>query len=302
MPDTILITGGNSFLGRNLLQRLTHNDYKLYATSQHIDTAFNIHPLDLLNIEEVKKTIHTIKPSIIYHLAANVDLSRDYEVGKLCIDVNIQGTLNLLEAAKLHSPTKFIYTSTEEIYGNNQIPFTENQLPDPPSIYSITKLAGEKLCEIYGRDGNFQVWIFRIGTMYGPGQKSNRLIAQIIAKALQNEPILLNSGMKKRDYIFVEDAVDALVAVLKSPEHSSRETINIGGGTTYSLIELVQHILDLSKSKSQMKVGMLAERSGEAQEWLLNIEKAKQKLNWEPRTPLKKGVKITLQSLKNSIK
>lgn len=297
----ILITGATGFLGRRLVKRLNNENYHLYLTSLGGDKDLLAHKLNLLNYSDLKRAIKKTKPATVYHLGALVNLARNYEVARQCIDVNIKGTLNLLDSLRLSFPKKFIFASTEEVYGDNPLPFKANQLPQPPSAYSISKIAAENLCKMYAQELGFSLVIFRIGTMYGPEQPSSRFIAKIIIKALNNEDILLNSGKKKRDYIYVENVIDALVLAQKTKLKNQIETINLGGQKSYQLKKLVEMIVELIKSKSKIITGVFPDRILEADEWLLDNSKAKKLLNWQPRTSLEQGLKQTINFYKNNV-
>jgi UDP-glucose 4-epimerase len=288
---TILITGGSGFLGKRLLKKLATKKRKYNIFAQRID---------LLNIKELKNSINKIKPHIVFHLAANVDLRRSYEVAKKCIDINITGTLNLLEALRQNPPEKLIFSSTEEVYGDGLIPFKENQTPQPPSPYSISKLASEDLCKLYAKELGFYLYIFRIATFYGPGSALNRFIPQIIVKALKNKEILLNSGRKKRDYIYVDDVIDAFMLAIDKKNKNQVELLNLGGGISYTLKYLVDKILKLTKSYSLVTLNAIPERLLEADEWLLSIAEAKKVLGWKPTTSLEQGLLKTVEFFKKN--
>ena len=298
---TILVTGTTGFLGRRLVKRLNNEDYDLCLTSLESNKDLSSKKLDLLNYRDIEKVIKKIKPTIIYHLGAIVNLSRDYEVAQQCIDINIKGTLNLLESLRIYTPKQFIFTSSEEIYGDNLLPFKENQLPQSPSAYAISKIAAEDLCKMYAKELGFYLVIFRIGTIYGPEQPLSRFIARIIVKALKNENILINSGEKKRDYIYIENVVNALILSQKIKLNHQVETINLGGQKSYQLKKLVELIIKLTKSRSKVIIGAFPDRVSEADEWLMDITKAKKLLNWKPNTSLEAGLKETINYYKKNI-
>ena len=251
---------------------------------------------DLRNLSDIKQAVHESKPSVIYHLGAVVDLSRNYETALRCIDINIKGTLNLLESLRDVPLDRFIYTSTEEVYGDSDLPYNESQVPNPPSPYAVSKIAAEQLISLHAQELGFSAFLFRIGTTYGPNQPTSRFIPQIILKALQNESIPLNSGKKKRDYIFIDDVIDALLLPLTVQTEQKMETYNLGGGKQYSLKEMVAEILTLTKSTSQPLFGEFPDRIFEADEWLLDISKAKHNLSWEPKVSLKLGLQKMIDS------
>lgn len=294
MKNRILVTGSTGFLGKNLVDTLRKAGANVFATAAHENKNFKINKVDFLVVEDVKKTINLAKPEIIYHTGGLVNLSRDYETYKNCFEANVIGTLNVLESLRENPPRKFIFVSTEEVYGNNEIPYKETQEADPPSGYSVSKIAAEKLCISYAKELGFKLVILRVGTMYGPGDRPSRLIPQIIMKAMQNKPINLNLGLKKRDYVFIDDVVEALISSKDNGLSDIVTIVNIGGGKSYSLREIVSLIISYTKSKSDVNYGVIAERAGEVGEWLLNIEKASKLLHWEPKMFMIEGIKKTI--------
>ena len=287
---TILITGASGFLGLWLQKKLSSYEYDIFLTASKNYPKQNIHKLNLTNYEETKQYIDKIKPTIIFHLGAIVDLSRDYSTAIKCVDVNIKGTINLLESLKDHTIKKFILASTEEVYGNGRVPFKESQIPYPPSAYSVSKIAAENFCSIYAQKLNFNLIIFRIATMYGPKNPLERLISQVIVKALHNEDIYLNSGSKKRDYIYIEDVARAFNNILTTNLKSKIEIFNLGSGHSHTLKCLVETVIKLTNSSSHVQYDAFPDRTLEAEKWLLDISRANRLLNWKPKINLNEGL------------
>lgn len=277
--EKIFITGASGFLGRHLEKRLTNEGHSIFSDK-----------IDLTNFSDLKKIISSFQPTIIYHLGAVVNLSRDFTIAHECIRVNIGGTLNLLEALRETKLKRFIYTSTVEVYGNTQIPYNEDQLPHPPSPYSVSKIAAEQLIDMYARENKFPYFVFRIATVYGPMQPSIRLIPQIIIRSMKNEKIELNSGTKKRDYVYIDDVLEVLLLAKKDKFKKDSGVINIGGGKTYTLKELVSMVLKKTKSTSSVVYGAFPDRVLEAEKWLLNNTRAKKIFGWRPKTTLYNGL------------
>lgn len=298
----ILLTGTSGFLGKHLSKRLVNEGYNTFLTALHKEGGNHIYEMDLIKIEEVKKIISEYKPTVIIHLGALVNLSRNFEIGLKCIDINLKGTYNLLESLRVYKPGRFIFLSTEEIYGGGNIPFKEDQIPDPPSPYAITKVAAEYLAKIYATELHFSLEIFRVGTMYGFFDFETRFIPQIIIKALRNKPILLNSGMKKRDYVYVDDVVEALIMSLSKKPKEKIRIINVGGGKSFRLKDVVEMILDKTKSRSKVIFGALPDRVGESDEWLLDNHNAEKFLGWKSKTSLSQGLNETIEYYLSKIK
>src|SRR3989344_415180 len=259
--EKILVTGSTGFFGKHLTKKLEKNGYEVYKLMG-----------DLTDEHEVKKQVHKFLPTTIYHLGGIVDLSRSFDIAKKCLEINIKGTLYVLEALRKHKPIRFIYTSSEEIYGNGPLPYSEDQIPDPPSPYAISKIAAEQLAKLYGQELGFSIFIFRIGTAYGP---------------------------KQPDYIYIGDAIDTMTLPLEKNMEEQVVIINAGGGKQYSLKYLVDIVLRLTESKSKVLLGAFPDRLFEADEWLLDNTKAKELLSWEPETSLEQGLKKMIDYYKN---
>lgn len=288
--EKILVTGSTGFFGRHLTKKLEKEGHEIYTFMG-----------DLTDGGQVKRQVHKFLPTTIYHLGGIVDLSRSFDIAKKCIEINIKGTLHLLEALREHKPIRFIYTSSEEVYGAGSLPYSEEQMPNPPSPYAISKIAAEQLAKLYAQELGFSLFIFRIGTAYGPKQPDSRLIPQIIIKALKGEDIPLNSGTKKRDYIYIGDAIEVMTLPLEKNIEKQIAIINAGGGKQYSLKHLVDIVLRLTKSKSKVLFGAFPDRLFEADEWLLDNTRAKELLSWEPETSLEKGLKKMIDYYKNRV-
>jgi nucleoside-diphosphate-sugar epimerase len=299
--DRILITGATGFLGKHLIKRFKQLDLEVYGMATRADLKNNIIEADLKDLNQLKQAIKRINPDIIYHLGALVNLTRDFQIAKECFETNLVGTLNLLEALREIKIKRFIFSSTEEVYGNGKVPYKENQKCLPPSPYAISKKAAEELCEIYAQDLNFSLLILRIGTMYGFTESMPKFIQQTIMKALKNEAIPLNSGVKKRDYIYIRDVVEVLVLSRKSRNKSRCEIMNVGGGKSYSLLELVDMILKITKSKSNKLIGIMKERDYEPEEWLMDINIARRELGWKPNFSLNEGLKKTIEQYEKNL-
>jgi UDP-glucose 4-epimerase len=299
--DVILITGATGFLGKHLLRYFQKDNFEVYGIANHDDSQNKIKGVNLKDLNKLKREIKRISPTIIYHLGALVNLTRDFQIAKECFETNLIGTLNLLESLREIKLDKFIFSSTEEIYGKGKLPYEENQDFFPPSPYAVSKMAAEELCNIYSQDLNFSLLTLRIGTMYGFSESKPKFIQQIIIKALKNEDIPLNSGLKKRDYVYVEDVVMALVFSKSANINTRSELLNIGGGKSHSLKELVDIILELTKSKSKVITGAIDERGYEPEEWLMAINKAQKMLGWEPKFSLREGLKETIEQYKHNL-
>ncbi len=289
--STILITGAGGFLGSHLAKRLHGENVILTSRTPHNDR--QIRALDLLDAGCVSQAISSWKPNIVFHIGAVVNLSRDYDTAKKTLETNIFSTINVLEALRYCPPDLFVLASTEEVYGDSPVPYREDMTPRPPSPYAISKVASEQLCRMYANELQFPCVMFRIGTIFGPMQTLSRFIPTIIRQAIKGEDILLNSGEKSRDYIYIDDVVDACMLTKERVISENTLILNVGGGTSTRLIDVVQLIKKATKSTSRVQVGKIPERVAESDTWSMDITKAHDILGWSPKVTLAEGIQRT---------
>ncbi len=202
----ILITGITGFIGQHLANALQAHGAKVLGITGRQDKRLpGIANIDLRDQVRLKEYVQEVHPSIIFHLGAYVALDRNYETARSCIDTNIQGTLNLLDAvSNMKTPVKrVVFLSTEEVYGRSPLPYREDQPVFPPSPYAISKIAGEHFLALYRAACGLPTIVLRLATVYGPLQPLNRFIPRTIKAALLHEDIAMNSGTSPRDYVYV---------------------------------------------------------------------------------------------------
>ena len=292
----VLITGANGFIGFHLVNGLLEAGAAVYPVVGPGLNILNVPSVkvDITDFDSVGEYFASVKPDVVYHLGAIVNLARDFEVGLKCADINIKGTINVLEAASLANVKHFVFFSTQEVYGDTSVPYREDQTLNPPSAYAISKIAGENFCKYYGGLRNLDWTVFRLSTVYGPGQDNSRFIPTIIRNAIKGEDILLNSGRKKRDYVYIEDVIDCVISSIYN-EQALNQVFNVGGGVSYSLKNLVEKINKLAGNKSSIFLNKFPERVGEADNMLSDIGKSGKTLGWKPKTFLDKGLENTIE-------
>lgn len=295
----ILITGATGFIGTHLVRRLANLGAEVLALSRtqskmpgKVD-GVKFRRASLLDFDELSCSIEKFKPQKIVHLASLVNLERSYRVAQKCIRVNIEGTLHLLEALRKIPFDIFTYVSTTEIYGTGKIPFQEEQKECPPSPYAVTKLSGEQFCQLYGKAFGYPVCILRLSSCYGPGQAPERLIPSIILSCLKAKPIRINSGNQKRDFLYVEDAVEGILQSLVR-KTAVGQLINIGARKSYRFVDIAKKIKKLTGSNSAIILRQVPDRPAEASHWKCDSTKAEKLLGWKERCPLEDGLLKTI--------
>jgi len=261
----ILITGSDGFIGKRLVAKLRNDEPHYSILSYDKSQGY-----DILN----KDQLSGFNSDIVIHLAAIIrtnDLNEMY-------GVNIQGTLNVLEHCKKIG-ARIIFASSAAVYGNLRPPIREDSEFQPISHYGFTKLMGEQMCRYYSFNHGIKSLILRIFNPYGPSQKPGFLIPDILSK-LNDKEIVLGNPHPKRDFIYLDDVVEAII---KSIDSEAEGTINIGTGKSYSVEEIAKMITDKKVRFSDLKKIDSDIRA--------DITLAKRLLNWEPKIDLQEGVK-----------
>lgn len=230
------------------------------------------------------------RPDLVIHLAARAGVRPSIEQPALYYDVNVTGTLTLLEAMRRNGMKNLLFASSSSVYGNNKkVPFSESDSVDNPiSPYAATKKAGELLCYTYHHLYDFNIFCLRFFTVYGPGQRPEMAIQQFGRKITEGTPItLFGDGSTRRDYTFVDDIVAGIMA---SAQHlKGYEIFNLGNSDTISLIDLVHGIEETLGKKAIIEWKPM--QPGDVEITYADISKAKDRLGYKPDYPVLKGLK-----------
>lgn len=306
----ILITGGAGFIGSSLAEHFIEQGYNVVvfdnfysgsaANLKHIRNKIEFVRGDIRYTAELEKACKGI--SVICHLAAISVVPASFTNPREAFDINLYGTLNVLEAAIKAGAPKVIFSSSASVYGNsmskNGTAQKENWLPDPRSPYAITKIGMEYLFKIFAREYELDTCSLRLFNVYGPRQDpelSNAVIPNCIIRALSNQPIVIHGdGSQTRDFIFVKDVARAFELAMKV--ETDGDVFNIATGQSTSICELAKKIKDLTSSGSDVK--LLGKRQGDVNESLADISKAKKVLGFEPTYALDEGLRRTIEYYK----
>jgi len=269
----VLVTGGKGFIGSNLVRILKSNGYKVKV--------FDLWEYDLTSQKDVNHVFSTFKPRVVFHLGAVLGTAETFANPVHTAEVNIIGTLSVLEAALRHS-CLFIYTSKPPIWVNP---------------YTITKVCAEMFIEMYHKIHGLKTVVLRLHNVYGPGQKSSpveKAIPIFTEHALRGEDIpVYGDGEQKPDWVYIDDVVDALVlAMEKKPD--GKPAIDIGTGVSTSVNDVVKQVLKLTGSKSQIRYLPLRLGEGPEKEVRADITKAAEFLGWKPKVSLEEGLRKTI--------
>jgi len=300
----IIITGGAGFIGSNLVRAL--EKYNTVKVIDNLSTGYLKNIKDLINntkIEFIKGNITNLNflqktfkdVDYVFHLAAIPSVPRSIINPIKSNHANINGTLNVLIAAKDNNVKKVIYSSSSSVYGDTPtLPKKEDMKPCPLSPYAVSKLTSEYYCQVFTEVYYLPTICLRYFNVYGPHQDKKSEYAAVIPKFItsvlnNNSPVIFGDGKQTRDFTFVKDAVNANILAAKSKETG---VFNIAYGKRISINKLAKSIMNIIGK--QIKPKYTTPRSGDIRHSLADISKAKRKLEYIPKIEIKEGLEETI--------
>ena len=308
MKSKVLITGVAGFIGSNLADRLlSEGDYQIigidnlsYGVKEQIPLGIDFYQLDIRDSD-----IYSLFKGIdyVFHFAAKNCIS-DCQLDPVeTVDINIKGTINVLEAARRAEVKKIIYAESSAIYeGSKSLPTPETECA-PQSFYALSKLSTMYFSEAYYRFYGLKYTALRYFCVYGPRQDYRRTIPPVfsafIIKLLKGEqPIIYGTGEKRRDFVYVDDVNDFHIQSMKD-SRTDGHIFNLGSGVNYSINEIYKMIAQLLHSN--IKPIYKPDLPGEAQANLADISKARS-LGWTPRIDLEKGLRTSIEFIRDELR
>ncbi len=294
--NRVLVTGGAGFVGANLVRHLLAADVKITVLDNFsIGSRENLAGLDLDIIEGDILDTELVKEAAaghdgIVHLAAQTGVPGSIEDPRRDCEVNVIGTLNMLEAARLNSVRRFVFASSNAPLGKQPPPATEDKAPLPISPYGASKLAGEGYCLAYHGSWGMGTVVLRFANLYGPySAHKSSVVAKFIKDSTTGRLTIDGSGQQTRDFIYVEDLCRAIACALNS--QISGEVFQIATGVETSIAELANQIqqvtgMDIEFDHAEFRMGDINKNYS-------FIGKAKEVLGWEPQVSLHQGLRRT---------
>ena len=313
--ERILITGAAGFIGSHLTERMLEAGWAvmgLDAFSDFYDPAlkrrnlrralahdrFELVEMDIRDAEGVNQALGRFKPHAVVHLAALAGVRPSVERADVFCDVNVTGTTRVLEAAARHGVKRFLFGSSSSVYGNNQkVPFAEaDPVNEPISPYAATKRAGELMAHTYAHLHGLSVACLRFFTVYGPRQRPDLAIGKFMRTMAANETIgLFGDGSTSRDYTFIDDILDGLVAALEKTERFG--LYNLG---SHHPIRLNDLIVEIEKATGlTARTEFLPTQPGDVRRTYADLSHSQAELGYEPRVALAEGLQRQWQWLRS---
>ncbi|CAH2215380.1 NAD-dependent epimerase/dehydratase family protein [Tepidibacter aestuarii] len=296
----ILVTGGAGFIGSNLADKLISSCHDVVVIDnlstgkvENLNSKAKFYKIDICN-KDIVEIFEKEKFDIVYHVAAQIDIQKSIQDPINDAMINVMGTINILEACRKNNVKKIIYSSTAAVYGNpNYLGIDEDHYKQPISFYGSSKLSSEYYISTYSKLYNLDYTILRYSNVYGIRQDKNGeggVISIFLDKMMDSEDVtIFGDGSATRDYIYVEDVVDANIS---SIEYGSGEIFNIGTGKYTSVLKLFNIMADICNKD----IGMIFEneRLEDIKDSYFEIDKSLNILNWKPKFCLENGLKKTI--------
>jgi len=308
MEKEMLITGASGFVGSCLVRRLLFENYKIHIITrdtsnlwrlQDILEHLEIHNIDLLDSEKIAKLVNNINIDQVFHLATYGGYYYQSEVEDV-INTNVIGTWNLFREFSRKGIQMFINTSSSSEYGEKFQPMREDMKVEPNNMYGASKAATTILCSTYARMNKIPLVTLRLFSPYGYYDAKTRLIPTVITACLREQEIKLSQKDSVRDFIFIDDVVEAYLAAgrLVNPQG---ETFNIGSGIQYKIGDIADSIVNLIGKGNKIYWQNNLDRQYEPALWVSNNKKAYEKLNWKAKVEISEGINKTINWFRNNL-
>jgi nucleoside-diphosphate-sugar epimerase len=282
--NSILITGSNGFIGTALTRRLLDKKYTLYEFNEEDGDIAQKNALDQFDEYRIDHVVH---------LAGKTFVPHSWHDPYSFYTTNVMGSLSVLEFCKKHQISLTCLSSY--LYGiPKHLPIAEDAELYPNNPYAHSKYLAEELCQFYHREFGIKIIIFRPFNVYGYGQSASFLIPAIIDQILHTNEIKVNELVSKRDYIYLEDLVHAIILSLNTT--LSFEIFNIGSGNSLSVKEVIDSIQEIFTTDKKV-ISQNMQRKNEIADTVANIDKAKQKLGWKPQYNFHDGISEVYRKL-----
>jgi nucleoside-diphosphate-sugar epimerase len=310
MEERFLVTGGAGFIGSHIVEALvergnrvrildnfsTGKEENLGNITQQHNNPIEIIKGDLRNEDVVKEAIEGI--DYVFHLAALPSVSRSVEDPVGCSEINIIGTLNVLNASKNSNVKRVVYSSSSSAYGDSpELPKKETMEANPLSPYAVSKLAGETYCRVFTNIYGLETVSLRYFNVFGPRQDPDSEYAAVIPKFIKmmikhSQPTIFGDGEQTRDFTYVRNVVDANLRAMET-KGVEGEVFNIACGEKITINQLIKElgmILD-----NHVKPLYFEARKGDIKDSLADVSKAKEVLGYDPEIRLKEGLESTIR-------
>ncbi len=305
--ERALVTGGAGFIGSNIVERLVENDVEVVVLDDlYLGTEDNLSEVrdeiefiegSVLEVEKVKEAVQGV--DVVFHQAARSSSPMHKEDPAEGARVNVEGFVNVAEASIEEEVEKIVYASTSSMYGSVAPPHREDMSVEPVNLYTASKLSREMYARCYSYSDRIETTGLRYFSVFGPHEKGKEKYANVVTQFLwkmmdDERPVIWGDGTQERDFVFVEDVVDANIKASETREELDGEVFNIGRGNPVTFNEVVEKLNDaLGKSIDAEKVENPLDNY--VHEHKADNSKAREVLGWTPSYSFEEGLEKTVE-------
>ena len=310
--NKVLITGGTGFLGSHITKRLIDDiesvtivttDIRQQTTLKSLGVdidKINLVKGDVRDFDFLRLLFNEYEFDTVFHLGALSEVKKCQPDPKLAFDVNVGGTVNVLEACRMYGKVKaVVVSSSDKAYGSGQVPYIEGQSLNGVGTYEVSKSATDLIARSFYSNYNVPVVVTRCSNLYGGGDMNlSRVIPNNINKILNGERPMIWKGSEKstREFLYIDDAVDAYLSLVNNIDKTKGEAYNIGSGEIFTIEKLLNELLNTMDS--DLEIEYIEKDFPEISHQYLDSTKIKEHTGWKPETNLSVGLVKSIESYK----
>lgn len=301
----ILITGANGFVGRHLAEALRVKGIRVSQICRSLSALNNgengRYSIDLKNRFEVIELVLKLQPNVIIHLAGEKNRTGDVAQFRDQYDKNVLISLNIIDACRaLTCLERFVFLGSCDEYGQCLTPYKESQKEMPTTAYGLSKLTVTQIVSGLFLSNHFPSVVLRPTVVYGSGQGDEMFLSSLIRSLLIGKNFAMTEGAQLRDFIYIDDVVSAIISAAYGDKRINGSLINVGAGVSYRLRDVAIMAANLINPDADrlIQFGAVQYRSNEIMDYSVDITRAKELLDWSPKTNLRDGVKRVIAQLR----
>ncbi len=312
--STVLVTGAGGFIGSHLTERLVelgaHTRALVHYNSANTWGWLDASPLkadievvagDIRDVDHLRQIVRGV--DVVFHLAALIAIPYSYETPRAYVHTNVEGTLNVLQAARDADIGRVVHTSTSEVYGTARtVPIDEQHPLQGQSPYAASKIGADKLAEAFHLSFGLPVATLRPFNTYGPRQSARAVIPTLISQALTQPEVRLGNLTPARDFNYVEDTVEGFIRIAEC-DAAIGEVVNVGSGQEIGIGDLARTILELLGTDKPIvtEAQRVRPQGSEVDRLCADPQKARRLLGWQPRHTLRDGLVRTIAWMEQNL-